>query len=271
MANKRKNLSSDLSEALLNAVLDGHFPPSSTLPSEAELAELSGTSRLTVREAIQSLATKNVLSVQQGRGTFVNPTQDWSPYDPVLLIARAAHDGEGVPLPKQLIEARRVVEVAVAGFAAERRSSEHLEVMGTALQGMRAAHGADDVERFVAFDIAFHDAVMNAAANPFLSSIFDPVRQILRLARKQTSAFPAEREHAITHHSAIYSAIVAADANAAREAMNGHMDQTEEDFDTFIGGNSYLFEARAGNLAAQPNKLNLRVGAQWGGSGDRQP
>ena len=271
MANKRKNLSSDLAEAVLNAVLDGHFPPNSTLPNEAELAELSGTSRLTVREAIQALATKNVLSVQQGRGTFVNPPQDWSPYDPILLIARASHNGEGVPLPKQLIEARRVVEVAVAGFAAERRSSEHLEVMGTALQGMRAAHPADDVETFVAFDIAFHDAVMNAAGNPFLSSIFDPIKQILRLARKQTSAFPAERDHAIQHHSAIYSAVVAGDPDAARAAMNAHMDQTQEDFDTFIGEKSRLFESRAGNLAARPEKLNLRVGAQWGSSGDRKP
>jgi len=100
MANKRKNLSSDLAEALLNAVLDGHFPPNTALPNEAELAEMSGTSRLTVREAIQSLATKNVLSVQQGRGTFVNPPQDWSPYEPVLLIARAAHNGDQVQLPQ---------------------------------------------------------------------------------------------------------------------------------------------------------------------------
>jgi DNA-binding FadR family transcriptional regulator len=270
MANKRKNLSSDLAEALLNAVLDGHFPPNTALPNEAELAEMSGTSRLTVREAIQSLATKNVLSVQQGRGTFVNPPQDWSPYEPVLLIARAAHNGNQVQLPKQLIEARRVVEVAVAGFAAQRRSDEQLDAMETALRGMRKAHASDDVEAFVAFDIAFHDAVMTAAANPFLSSIFDPIRQILRLARRQTSAFYAEREHAIEQHAGIYTAVLAGDPKAARAAMNAHMDQTEEDFDTFVGEDSILFGTRAGDLAAQPDILNLRVGTPWGGSSDRQ-
>lgn len=271
MATKRKTLSTDLAEALLNAVLDGHFPPDTTLPSEAELAELSGTSRLTVREAIQSLATKNVLRVQQGRGTFVNPPDAWSPYDPVLLIARAAHNGEQVPLPRQLIEARRVVEVAIAGFAAQRRSDDHLAKIETALEGMRAADAAGDVEGFVAFDMAFHDMVMTAAGNPFLSSIFDPIRQILRLARKQTSAFPDERTHAIHHHSNIYSAVLAGDPAAARSAMSAHMDQTEEDFDTFVGDKSTLSSARAGNLAARPDTLNLRVGSLWGSSGDRKP
>ena len=41
------------------------------LPSEYELAEKFGVGRSTVREAVKSLATKGILEVRRGAGTFV--------------------------------------------------------------------------------------------------------------------------------------------------------------------------------------------------------
>jgi len=64
--------------ALLGLVLDGTFPPGSSLPSEAELAGRFAVSRLTVREAIRSLASTQVIRVQQGRSSIINPIEEWS-------------------------------------------------------------------------------------------------------------------------------------------------------------------------------------------------
>lgn len=49
----------------------GHFPVGSKLPSEAELAELLGISRSTLREALGHLESYGIISRQQGKGTFV--------------------------------------------------------------------------------------------------------------------------------------------------------------------------------------------------------
>jgi GntR family transcriptional repressor for pyruvate dehydrogenase complex len=78
---KRRSLSEDVADALLTDILQGKYPPGSLLPSESELAEISGTSRLTIREAVKALRAKRVLEVTQGRGTFVIPVSRWSVLD----------------------------------------------------------------------------------------------------------------------------------------------------------------------------------------------
>lgn len=230
----RRGLAEGLAETLVHDILNGVYPAHSALPSEQELAQLSGVSRLTVREAVKSLSAKSVLRVEQGRGTFVNTPDHWSPLDPVLLVARLMHNSDRVVLPRKLLEARRIVEIAVAGLAAARRTPEHLEQMRAALEGMRKAHEKADVEGFVQADMGFHQSVMAAADNPFVTALFEPLERVLLIARRQTSAFFDERVHAIEKHSAINAAIAAGDPAAARQAMADHMKQTEDDFDAFV-------------------------------------
>lgn len=52
-------------------VRDGTYPPGSQIPTEPELCEIFGVSRITVRKAIEDLAREGWLLRQQGRGTFV--------------------------------------------------------------------------------------------------------------------------------------------------------------------------------------------------------
>ncbi len=52
-------------------VRDGTYPPGAQIPTEPELCEIFGVSRITVRKAIENLAREGWLVRQQGRGTFV--------------------------------------------------------------------------------------------------------------------------------------------------------------------------------------------------------
>lgn len=121
----RRPLAEELSDALLHDILSGTFAPGTILPSETELAERSGMSRLTVREAIKDLRSKRVVEVNQGRGTFVNQPSEWSALDPVLLIARSSYGEDTLELERQFLEARRTVEVQIARMAATRRTDLH--------------------------------------------------------------------------------------------------------------------------------------------------
>lgn len=58
--------------SLISAILDGDFPPGSTLPGERTLATELGVTRPTLREAIQRLARDGWLTVQHGKATKVN-------------------------------------------------------------------------------------------------------------------------------------------------------------------------------------------------------
>lgn len=244
----RPSLASGLADTIVNDILSGRYLTNAPLPSETDLASESGLSRLTVREAVKSLAAKGVVRVEQGRGTFVNPSDSWSVLDPVLLIARSNRDGDRLALPRMLIEARRVVEVAVAELAAERRTDEDLADMEHALRGMRSAAAVADVAAFVAADIAFHQQVLDAAGNTFLASLFDPLSRILQLTRHQTSAHAPVREHAIEHHQRILDAVRRGTPTTAGRMMRDHMKQTEQDMDTYVlDPGAAMLDIRAGD------------------------
>ena len=59
---------------LEHAIRAGALKPGQALPSERELAELSGISRITVRKAVQDLARSGLVVQRQGSGTSVAPT-----------------------------------------------------------------------------------------------------------------------------------------------------------------------------------------------------
>ncbi len=56
---------------LLNSINSGEFPPGSQIPTELQLAETFGVSRMTVNRAVNDLTTQNVLTRTPGKGTFV--------------------------------------------------------------------------------------------------------------------------------------------------------------------------------------------------------
>jgi len=220
-------------DALLGLVLDGTFPPGSSLPSEAELAGRFAVSRLTVREAIRSLASTRVIRVQQGRSSIINPVEQWSALDPRLLRARGQASGEPLRLPKRLLEARRVIEVAIAEMAAERRTEDHLQRAAAAIASMQESHDSGDVPRFVEADLAFHEVLFEAADNAFLEALVQPLASVIRDLREETSSASETREHAIDFHGRILRRVADGDSEGAREDMREHLVLTEEYMERF--------------------------------------
>ena len=242
----RRSRAEELADGLLSDVLAGVYPPGSALPREADLAESSGLSRLTVREAVKVLQAMGVLRVEQGRGTYVTDTQDWSVLDPRLLLARSARGQDRMLLPLKFIEARRLVEVGVAEIAAGRRTDRHLTELAAALSAMSTTSRAKDAEGFVEADIRFHRIVLEAADNAFIAALFDPLSQILQLTRLQTSAHAPVRTHAITHHRKILVALTSGDAEASRTAMHDHIVQTENDMIKYVQDPAAALDDAAG-------------------------
>ena len=223
-----------VADQLLQLVLDGVFPVGASLPSEAELAARFGVSRLTVREAIRSLASTRVIGVQQGRSSVVNPPSQWSPLDGRLLAARSRAESDPMLLPRRLLEARRAVEVAIVELAAQRRRDEHVEELTRRHEDLVAAHRRADVGAATEADLAFHGALFDAADNVFLQALFEPLASALWSVRRETSSVADIRSHALEWHRLILDAVAAGDPEAARDAMRAHLVQTEEDFARYL-------------------------------------
>jgi DNA-binding FadR family transcriptional regulator len=219
----RLGLADHVAAEILAMVADGRYPPGSRLPPEAALAEEADVSRLTLREAVRILRNKGVLSVEHGRGTFVNPPARWVALDPVLLTSRAALEGNAAQSARQITETRRIVEVGAAELAARRRGEPHLEHLGDCIERMRQAHERDDIAGFSAADVDFHDDLMSAADNPFLAALLQPIKALVREVRLQTSLESEMREAALAAHQAILDAVAAGDETAAARCMTEHL------------------------------------------------
>src|SRR5476649_1760750 len=95
-------------------ICSGRYMPGEVLPSEMELCERFGISRIVVREAIKSLVAKGMLVVRPKVGTTVLDPMYWNLFDPSIISWRAHPSVLNRALSRDLMELRRIVEPAAA-------------------------------------------------------------------------------------------------------------------------------------------------------------
>lgn len=251
----RPGLADAVVRQLLTAVEDGRYPVGARLPAEAVLAGEAGVSRLTLREAVRVLRDKGVLRVEQGRGTFVNPTDRWAALDVELLSTRIMVEGDLVRTARLVTEVRSLIEVGAAELAAARRGPGHLVTLGSTVERMKATVDDEDVGAFSEADLAFHETVLDAAANPLLTALMQPIRAMMVRVRAQTSITLDMRVTAVEAHTAICAAVVAGDQTAARRAMAEHMAETHRVIDRLAARGQWS----AGEARADPRTLGTEA------------
>lgn len=212
-----------IAEQLRARIQQGEYTPGMRLPAERELAQRLGVSRPSVREALIALEVEGWVEVRTGSGVYVLDRL-------ARTAAPAVPPGEWGPL--ELIRARRVVEGETAALAARQARRKDTDAMQRALQSMR-----DDAERGVmplAGDRAFHSAIVQACGNVVLTETVEtfwdarngPLFERLGGYFETVDAWRT----AIAEHEAIVAAIRARDAEAARTAMQTHLDRSHARF-----------------------------------------
>lgn len=74
--NYKSPLYIQLREVIRNKIEEGEYPPGTAIPSENQLAETYGISKLSVRSALQALEYEGILTSIQGKGVYVNGPKD---------------------------------------------------------------------------------------------------------------------------------------------------------------------------------------------------
>jgi GntR family transcriptional regulator, transcriptional repressor for pyruvate dehydrogenase complex len=196
--------------------------PGSALPSERELATMFGVGRPTIQHALRLLEGERRLEARRGRlgGTFVlEPSED----EQVMqeLVGRVLRRRSQL---EELLDYRRVLEPAVARRAAESRRRGDLTSMRRALDGMAGAAAEADYMRS---DTEFHIAIAAATHNRYLERSIEQVRLELNDALSLLPESEIWHRRLSGEHEAIYEAIEARDPEAAEEATELHVSNSE--------------------------------------------
>ena len=153
-----KTLSAIVANKIENQIICGNWQVGSQIPPEQELMQTFDVSRITIREAIKTLVSRDVLEIRRGCGTFVSAVPGLSD-DPLGLRFIASDD-----LNTYLFEARQILEPSVCRLAAQRGDAEELvllkqlaediDELDAQLQGKKttpevAAHDGDEAYRLM--------------------------------------------------------------------------------------------------------------------------
>jgi DNA-binding FadR family transcriptional regulator len=210
-----------VADRIAEAIRDGTLAAGERLPSEAHLAGSFAVGRTSIREGLQKLRALGLIETRKGLGAFVLAPDDRLAGGDASLAAFARWATGDPASIVELLEARIGIETLAAALAAVRATpTERSELRR--LAGIAVADG-DPVDRLMAWDEAFHAAILRSSGNPFLRRLYDALVAELASFRRQTLALPWAATRSSRDHQAIAAAIAAGDPSAARQAMADHL------------------------------------------------
>jgi GntR family transcriptional regulator, transcriptional repressor for pyruvate dehydrogenase complex len=213
---REDRLADKVAELLQQAILGGQFAPGERLPPERVLGERFGVSRTVVREAVRSLAAKGLVEVRHAGGTVVARVGAGSVAETMrLYLQGAAIEYDAIH------EVRVMLEVHVAGAAAERATGEDVAAIRGHLAAMAASVDHADRARH---DEEFHRSVVLATHNPLHVVMLDAIGEPIRTVRERTLTVPGRPGKALREHERIVDRIAAHDPEGARHEMRLHLE-----------------------------------------------
>lgn len=221
---KQSRLHEQVAERIRGMIINEALRPGDQLPSERDLAERMGVSRVVIREATRVLHAQGLVQVKPGSGTYVKELTPSHVSDSISLFLRLRQANQPYD---DLMEVRRTLEIDIAGMAARRATAEDITALEAALAGM--VQHTDNPDAFTEHDLAFHRALAAATHNDLYSMILQPITDLLLDFRRD--AYWKDAAEAVLgglkHHEVILKYVKAKDPDGARRAMREHLDQAE--------------------------------------------
>ena len=209
-----------LAQRIIAEITDRQIAPGLMLPPEREMLERYGVARGTLREALRYLEMQGVITMKPGPhgGPIVN-APDARPLGSVIaLLLELSHS----PF-RTILEARELLEPAVARLAAERGDDEEIEKIGTVMLEMRDAVG--DEKAFLDGNHRFHSAIGHASGNRLFELLLSSLAWISDATALGVDYSERRQRAVLEAHERIFDRIAARDPEVAAEEARKHIEE----------------------------------------------
>ncbi len=214
----RTTLTADICRKMVSHLIRGDWRSGERIPAERELCQKLNVGRASLREALKALEIMGMIETRLGDGTYVCKRSEFFSR-PLLWAITSSSEAEA----QELVEARRLIEVELAGMAAERITAEGLQQLETQLNIMEKSKG--DSSAFAQADMNFHIAIGQAAHNSILINALHLIRNLLQQWISSSLSVKGVSQKALDQHRKIFSAIAKKDSATARAAMQTHLNE----------------------------------------------
>ncbi|UQA51708.1 MULTISPECIES: FadR/GntR family transcriptional regulator [Vibrio] len=221
ISGSKRSLHVQVAREIARGILSGKLPQGSILPGEMVLCEQFGISRTALREAVKLLTSKGLLESRPKVGTRVINRAYWNFLDPQLIEWM---DGlaDTDQFCGQFLGLRRAIEPEACALAAIHATAEQRIELSETFQKMVDVAEAEEFDqaKWMEVDTRFHSLIFNATGNDF----YLPFGNILTTMFVNFIAHSSEEgSTCIKEHRQIYDAIMAGNADKARQASANHL------------------------------------------------
>jgi DNA-binding FadR family transcriptional regulator len=207
---------SDITEKrLIEYIMENGIKAGERLPNETDLSKLLGVGRGTIREAVRMLASRNVLEVRHGAGTFVASTKIGVGDDPLGFTF--IEDKKQLTL--DLLEMRILIEPRIASMAATMASDEQIAEINRLAHDVESQIHAD--VNHIEKDILFHSKIAESTGNLVVPNLLPIIQQAIVMFIDATDR--ELKKETIDTHRSVADAITARDPIGASDAMMLHL------------------------------------------------
>ena len=186
LGTQTKTLAEQVADGIMNLIQETPYKAGDKLPTEKELCESTGAGRNTVREALKILASRNVLEIRQGAGTFVSEKQG-IPDDPLGFSMVNDH----VKLTKDLLQVRIMLEPQIAALAAQCAKEHEIKELEEILEEMEAA--MKKREDYSELDTKFHTKIAQCTHNIVMENLLPVIGKGVAVFAKEVAQTEYDR------------------------------------------------------------------------------
>lgn len=214
----RISRSTEVSQAVLDLIVEQGLRPGAPLPTEAQLMANLGTSRGPLREAVKTLQAQGIVEVRHGYGTFVG----LAGADAILpWLTFRTRDTTTLA---DLLDVRELIEIGLARrLANDGVPAGTVAALNECVATMRAGTaGSAEADR------RFHELICEAAGNVLARDLVRVFWQTYARSEQQIGERRESDDALADRHSAVVDALVAGDRADAEDAVRRHFDEVRE-------------------------------------------
>lgn len=206
---------------IVEAILDGTFPVNSFLPPERELAELLGTTRPTLREALQRLSRDGWLEIRQGKSTRV---KDYIHEGNLLILNAITRSAKNLPVDfvPNLLHVRLLLAPEYTRLATRHSPAEVIHL----LESIQTT--PDTAEDFTRVDFNLHHRLTILSGNPIFTLILNGFGDLYQSMGLFYFSASQSRDHSRSFYKKLYSAVLSNDiflvGEVTRQVMQDSID-----------------------------------------------
>jgi GntR family transcriptional repressor for pyruvate dehydrogenase complex len=224
---KQPKLSDVIQEQLETMILEGSLLPGEKLLPERELAKQFDVSRPSLREAIQKLEAKKLVTRKQGGGTFVSNTILSGLSDPLFDLMSQSNESQF-----DLLEFRHGIEGMAAYYAAMRGTQadfdeiqrKHDNIGNVQLENDLRLEAQTVYDFYMAICAASHNTIILHLARSMASVLVDNIEQNLTIMAKRPDIFSQITDY----RKKLLEAILSGKPQRAWGASHSHLAFIEE-------------------------------------------